>query len=610
MWNIRSFLLTTLLMAAIGCSNGITPSINFNTDTVEKTDIRDVFGLSEIKPPDIIPGKDLTNPETGLDIADIAIDKGAYDLDNDLESGIDTRDISIDERIVTCNETNCQKYYKDSDHDDYSDPDVKPSECICSPEGKYNLRADKRKGDDCNDNNPMVHPGATDMPELKKPFLDTNCDGVDGDASKAIFVGTTGHDTDTCGTMKNPCKTITKGLDRAEHDSKNYVLVAKGDYKESIVLKNGIGIYGGYDKGWNRDASFTTTIQSTGIIGVTSDKINKLTILNLLVLMGKNVHTGQSSYVFVAKDSSKALKLSGVSIEAGNGGHGMYHVALIIHDIDGHKGHDGDKGGEGGQSACSVRGGNGGKAHGCKTGPGETAPNGAAGGAAGQIGCKCTQSGKDGKDGADGKDGKDGTDGTTPDNPWGSVTGNGLWGGQSGKDGTYGQDGHGGGGGGSGGSTKCGVTCDGGPGGGGSSGGCGGSRGFGGGAGGGSFGILAINSPITIMDCPVKLGQAGDGADGAEGGKGGQGADGGDGSGPPTGCVMTGKGGNGGNGGDGGDGGNGSGGCGGDAVGIGWKGRIPVIKNVYYSGGKAGTPGDGPASNNGCEGKVAQTHSW
>src|SRR5262249_39127041 len=42
---------------------------------------------------------------------------------------------------------------------------------------------------DCAPDDPSIHPGAPDPPDLS--FVDSNCDGVDGDASAAVFVDNT-----------------------------------------------------------------------------------------------------------------------------------------------------------------------------------------------------------------------------------------------------------------------------------------------------------------------------------------------------------------------------------------------------------------------------------
>lgn len=55
---------------------------------------------------------------------------------------------------------------------------------------------------DCAPLDPSVHPGAPDRPDLD--FTDTNCDGIDGDKSQAIFVSAVdGNDAGT-GTQNNP----------------------------------------------------------------------------------------------------------------------------------------------------------------------------------------------------------------------------------------------------------------------------------------------------------------------------------------------------------------------------------------------------------------------
>ncbi len=507
----------------------------------------------------------------------------------------------------------CQLFYKDSDKDGYSDPNVKPSECRCGPIEKggvaYSLSAADRKGDDCDDSKAEINPGARDMPETEAPFKDTNCDGIDGDAADSIFVSTTGQDDGECGSMNKPCKTIAKGLEQAEKQGKSAVLVAKGRYEESLSLKNGISIFGGYDdtQKWKRSKDFVVTIHDTNTTGILAANIDKPTVLNMLKIQGKNAGPGESSYAFVAKTCTKALRLVGLEIRAGNGGNGMDGAAQQPVNMNGQDGTDGKDGGKGGQSQCSVPGGNGGKADGCKTQDGGTGLNGAAGGQAGKKGCGCGQSGGDGHDGQDGQNGKDGLDASSPNQPWGSIDDSRLWVGTAGDNGGNGRNGQGGGGGGSGGSTKCGpASCTGGTGGGGGAGGCGGPGGPGGGAGGGSFGVLAIDAPITIKHCIVVMGQGGDGGKGQPGSDGGKGGKGGKGSSP----TLCGDGGDGGNGGDGGKGGAGAGGCGGISVGIGWKGAQPTIEGSHYSGGKPGKGGDGAGSNDGCDGKKAITHAW
>ena len=109
--------------------------------------------------------------------------------------------------------------------------------------------------------------GNPDAPDLS--VIDSNCDGIDGDAAKAIFVAPTGADTNA-GTLKTaPKKTVTAAL-AAATATRNQVLVAAGTYLEasSLDLRSGIGIYGGYDSTFSARqvglAFPATTIQAVG----------------------------------------------------------------------------------------------------------------------------------------------------------------------------------------------------------------------------------------------------------------------------------------------------------------------------------------------------------
>ncbi len=87
-----------------------------------------------------------------------------------------------------------------------------------------------------------MYPGATDTPDMA--FEDTNCDGVDGDLAKAVFVAPTGSDSNS-GTLASPKKTINAAIIVATAASKD-VYVGGGTYPESLGLVSGVSIYGGY----------------------------------------------------------------------------------------------------------------------------------------------------------------------------------------------------------------------------------------------------------------------------------------------------------------------------------------------------------------------------
>src|SRR5262249_11394840 len=102
--------------------------------------------------------------------------------------------------------------------------------------------------------------GGCTTDDLPDPLgKDTNCDGIDGVASEAIFVSPTGSDTNL-GAREAPLKTIRAGLAIASQRKKTQVIVAGGDYDEpdTLTLAENVGLYGGYDpSSWARTSIAT-----------------------------------------------------------------------------------------------------------------------------------------------------------------------------------------------------------------------------------------------------------------------------------------------------------------------------------------------------------------
>lgn len=241
-----------------------------------------------------------------------------------------------------------------------------------------------------------------DDPDLTTPFLDTNCDGVDGDVSKATFVATSGMDNAACGTMAAPCKTIQYGIDKT--NAGNYVLVAGGTYPEAITLKNGVSVYGGYSAAdWSRSTGNTVTVTGTLDSGhgwaVRGTNISSQTILNQITFVAPAATSAGASSVGIACTTCNGLYVAYAKVEAKagkagtNGANGGAKGADGNDDAQpgqgiGYASSDSNPmpGGNGGTSTCSANGGRGGD--GAKTGnnagsdgaAGKPAPRGGAGG--------------------------------------------------------------------------------------------------------------------------------------------------------------------------------------------------------------------------------------
>jgi hypothetical protein len=475
--------------------------------------------------------------------------------------------------------------------------------------------------------------------------FDANCDGIDGNVDKGVFVDVDGGDDadNFQGHMTTPFKTINAALDFAstQTDRKD-LYVSTGVYQEQVNLVDGINLFGGYNAklGWSRSiATNTTTIRWTGqeldtVRSVVARNITSDTSFDgFYVRTGPATQVGASSYGMTVFHCSDALKIVNNVIEPDRGADGKLGPTGTAGPgaKDGVKGTDAlvydgcgicwtcthfdfntkVLGGTGGTSPCGQAGGEGGKGGHIGDGGyvGNAGPNG--GGTAGAPGPNEGDGGPGGP-GAKGGDGQIGVAGSSG----GTFNAINLYVSSPGGNGIDGQPGKGGGGGGGGGgdsSTFLGIDCysAGGSGGGGGGGGCGGTGGKGGTGGGGSFGIFVVESNPLIKDNTIYSDDGGNGGNGGEAGT--YGAGGAGGAGGASVSDSAGAGAGGGTGGDGGNGGGGGGGAGGPSYPLYVLGAdvSPTCDgNTYEVKGFPGVGGAGGAgnANRGAEGSSGKIY--
>lgn len=432
----------------------------------------------------------------------------------------------------------------------------------------------------------------SDLPD--DGFQDLNCDGVDGDASKAIFVdGVDGNDGNA-GTATAPVKSINTGIQKAKVAGRSQVLVSRGTYLERVKLENGISVYGGYAGApdWSRafigDGTIVLqTAPADGLMNaVWGANLVAETEVNALTIETYGAWGAGTSNYGVRCVNCPGLVLRGNLLKVGYGADGDDGGdddddgtgATGQKGGDGTDGdHDGStrgQGGAGGGTSGTPRGGAGGQggAKGANDGdPGSKGGGGVLGGAGGTGGNHST----DGVDISDGKAGRVGGAGAQGTMGTGGVGGQVdvstyLWtsaSGTAGGTGTRGDGGSGGGGGGGQGSCFPCLNGSGNGGGGGGEGGYGGTGGQPGTGGGGSFGVFLVDtSGARLVSNTIRTAGGGAGGAAGDGGAGGQGGVGGNGS--TYKAKEIGSGGNGGRGGSGGKGGEGGGGAGGPSYGV------------------------------------------
>mgnify|MGYP004318839527 CR=1 FL=1 len=482
--------------------------------------------------------------------------------------------------------------------------------------------------------------------------VDADCDGVDGELERAIFVSETGYDlSNELGDRENPFQTIGAAIDFATLiPGRDQIMISSGSYKEQISLQSGISLYGGYGPGWVRDPTkYFTRVEWESpdpfgnIIVIKAHELSAPTELqSLIVEADTNATSGGSVIAVHVLNSEDNLRIQSMAITAGSGGSGA-NGSVGLKGADGNVGQNGVSisdseelpwlfgdqdmplGGPGGQHVCGetrVSGGDGGSGGNYTDnifgGCGDIAGNGSAGcmtpiesnicntvvgGGGGDTG----SSGSDGATGLVGISGLDGAGGGYNN----EVDPYGYWHPGDGEAGTNGAPGSGGGGGGGGGgdNTLCSVFSEtwGASGGGGGSGGCGGTAGTAGHGGGGSFVVFIVDSSPTILDSLLVASDGGNGGMGGIGGQPGEGRLGGFGG---AGHSNTGAGGLGGSGGDGGRGGHGGGGAGGPSFTIFVSGSSSPTCNhndlnigAGGVGGLVGNPGTGEVSPEGLTGQ-------
>jgi hypothetical protein len=192
------------------------------------------------------------------------------------------------------------------------------------------------------------------------------------DTNTGIFVAKDGSDDGSCGSEDHPCLTINMALDKAASTAiKNTVYVATGIYNETVTLKPGLTIEGGWaDVGgvWDRVCSVADPTQAAVVAGTTpitieAENLNAVSpgtaTLRFLNINTQAPDPGTTIYGIYA-DGTTSVTLDNVIVSVGHAGDGKDGDAEIA-----------------GNSPANNN---------CTTGTGQTPEAGAAGGqAAGPV---------------------------------------------------------------------------------------------------------------------------------------------------------------------------------------------------------------------------------
>src|SRR5215831_2189717 len=186
-------------------------------------------------------------------------------------------------------------------------------------------------------------PGGGGVDDPDDNFHDTNCDGIDGDVARAVFVAPDGDDAGP-GTMAQPKKTLRAAIQAAMAQSPpKSVYIGDGEYFESVVVPDGVSLYGGYHRslGWMRNDE-PAIVHGEAIAMAAIDITRPTTIDHVTVLASDQTTAGRSSIGLLAL-RAHALTFRKGTLTAGAGAPG----ANGTDGVPGMRGFDGGRGGDG-----------------------------------------------------------------------------------------------------------------------------------------------------------------------------------------------------------------------------------------------------------------------
>ncbi|MBC8072123.1 MAG: hypothetical protein IAG13_27630, partial [Deltaproteobacteria bacterium] len=198
-----------------------------------------------------------------------------------------------------------------------------------------------------------------DLPDLDA--LDQDGDGVDGTICSTVFVDPL-HANGSGLLPGQPLASIAEAIElAATFDPPRDVLVVSGTYEETVDLRSGVSIYGGYDWGFvTRDVSAPSIVSGSGRWSMIGRELDAPLTVQGFTIQGRDADAvGETGFALALFDSLGAMvSFDRCTIIAGHGADGPDGVDGAA-GADGERGGHGVDGGFGGESPCAERGGGG-----------------------------------------------------------------------------------------------------------------------------------------------------------------------------------------------------------------------------------------------------------
>jgi hypothetical protein len=175
--------------------------------------------------------------------------------------------------------------------------------------------------------------GAVSSGAVPPPPPSDPCNAVPSESS-GVFVALMSPSTSTatCGSIAEPCTSVQAAIERAAATGKSTVYVASGLYVESLALKPGITVAGGWSRstegawtkecGANASAFAIVRAPATADTTVTADIPGEATLDTLTIESKQVADPGQSLYGIVARGPATHVGLRSVKVVVAAGGNG------------------------------------------------------------------------------------------------------------------------------------------------------------------------------------------------------------------------------------------------------------------------------------------------
>ncbi|HSC87885.1 MAG TPA: hypothetical protein VLC09_11465 [Polyangiaceae bacterium] len=150
-------------------------------------------------------------------------------------------------------------------------------------------------------------------------FEDSNCDGIDGDRARALFVSPLGDD-EAEGTPEAPLASLRRGIQRGQAEGRD-VYVCSATYQENLEVVGGVRLFGGFScqQDWQRTERPAVVAPRSGLPFRLRDVGEAGAIVREFEFVSANATAPGTSSIAASVLRAKKVSFDHVGFHAGSG---------------------------------------------------------------------------------------------------------------------------------------------------------------------------------------------------------------------------------------------------------------------------------------------------